>query len=93
MTRMTRWAAVVFTGVWALLAAQGAETAPVTAVLQADAARCAAMMKGDGAALAALLSEELRFVHSDGRIELKGDYVKNLMAGDTEYREGEPAKR
>lgn len=45
------------------------------------------MMQGDGPALAALMSDELRFVHSDGRIELKADYVRNLMAGDTEYRE------
>ncbi len=64
---------------------RGAET-PVAAVLRADAARCAAMVKGDGGALAALMSEELRFVHSDGRIEFKATYVKNLLAGDTEYQ-------
>lgn len=42
-------------------------------------------MAGDGAALARLMSEELRFVHSDGRIESKADYVKNMLAGDTAY--------
>jgi hypothetical protein len=68
----------------ALLSA--ARAAPgVDAVLRADQARLAAMMAGDGAALAALLSDELRFVHSDGRIETKADYVKNLLAGDTAY--------
>lgn len=64
---------------------RGAET-PVAAVLRADAARCEAMVKGDGVALAALMSDALRFVHSDGRIELKAAYVKNMLAGDTEYQ-------
>jgi hypothetical protein len=63
---------------------EGAETA-ATAVGRADAARCAAMIKGDGAALAALLSDELQFVHSDGRLERKADYVRNMLAGDTAY--------
>ncbi|MBI5688789.1 MAG: nuclear transport factor 2 family protein [Verrucomicrobia bacterium] len=71
----------------ALGGGRAAESAAVAAVRQADAARCAAMMRGDGAALAGLLSEELRFVHSDGRLERKADYVRNLMAGDTEYRD------
>ena len=67
-----------------LSAARGAESA-VAAVLRADEARLAAMMAGDGAALGRLMSEELAFVHSDGRIESKADYVKNLLAGDTAY--------
>jgi hypothetical protein len=57
----------------------------VISALRADKARLAAMMKGDGEALARLMSDQLRFVHSDGRVESKADYVKNLMAGDTEY--------
>lgn len=72
---------------WAVAWVQAGETSAVAAALRADTARCGAMMKGDGAALAALMSDELRFVHSDGRIELKADYVRNLMAGDTEYRD------
>lgn len=61
-----------------------AEPAVISA-LRADKARIAAMVAGDGAALAALMSDQLRFVHSDGRVESKADYVKNLMAGDTQY--------
>lgn len=57
----------------------------VSGVLQADHARLSAMMAGDGAALGRVLSEELTFVHSDGRVESKAEYVKNLMAGDTAY--------
>ncbi|MSU47993.1 MAG: nuclear transport factor 2 family protein [Opitutus sp.] len=62
-----------------------AQDPAVSAVLRADQARLAAMMAGDGAALGRLMSEELRFVHSDGRVESKADYVKNMMAGDTAY--------
>ena len=43
------------------------------------------MMAGDGAALGKLMSEELVFVHSDGRHESKADYVRNVMAGNTAY--------
>lgn len=62
-----------------------ASEAPTQAVMRADHARLAAMMAGDGAALGRVLSEELTFVHSDGRVESKAEYVKNLMAGDTAY--------
>lgn len=79
--------AVAWVALWAAGGLHAGESAAVAAALRADLARCAAMMQGDGPALAALMSDELRFVHSDGRIELKADYVRNLMAGDTEYRE------
>lgn len=50
------------------------------------------MMAGDGAALGKLMSEELAFVHSDGRIESKTAYVKNMLAGDTQYAEAKTAE-
>lgn len=62
-----------------------AESAAAQAVRRADQARLTAMMAGDGKALAGLMSDELRFVHSDGRMEMKDSYVKNLLAGDTAY--------
>lgn len=64
--------------------ASAAESAAET-VLKLDQARLAAMMAGDGTKLRALFSEELVFVHSDGRAEAKADYVKNMLAGDTQY--------
>lgn len=67
-------------------ALRAAET-PVAAVLRADQARLTAMMAGDGAALGKLMSDELAFVHSDGRVESKTDYVKNMLAGDTAYKD------
>jgi hypothetical protein len=65
--------------------AHAAESSAVAAVRRADQARLAAMMAGDGTALGKLMSDELKFVHSDGRVESKADYVKNVMAGDTAY--------
>jgi ketosteroid isomerase-like protein len=62
-----------------------AADASVDAVLRADEVRLKAMMAGDATALAAVFSDELVFVHSDGRREPKRDYVKNLTAGDTAY--------
>jgi hypothetical protein len=58
---------------------------PVISAVRADKARLTAMMAGDGEALGRLMSDQLRFVHSDGRVESKLDYVKNMMAGDTQY--------
>ena len=54
------------------MVARAAESS-VAAALRADHARLAAMMAGDGAALGRLMSDELRFVHSDGRVEAKAD--------------------
>jgi ketosteroid isomerase-like protein len=63
---------------------RGAET-PIETVLRIDSSRLQAMMAGDGAALARVFSDELIFVHSDGRLETKAEYVRNLLAGDTAY--------
>ena len=73
------------------MVARAAESS-VAAALRADHARLAAMMAGDGAALGRLMSDELRFVHSDGRIETKADYVKNMMAGDTAYADAKTSE-
>jgi ketosteroid isomerase-like protein len=67
-----------------VLVVRGAET-PVEAVLRIDAARLAAMMAGDSAALGRVFSDEIVFIHSDGRSENKADYIKNMTAGDTAY--------
>ena len=83
MSVLRRFAAVLMFGV-VCLGMSAAET-PAEVVLQADQARLAAMMAGDAAGLGRLMSQALVFVHSDGRIESKADYVKNLLAGDTAY--------
>jgi ketosteroid isomerase-like protein len=70
---------------WAMMSAVRAAEASVDLVLAADAARLKAMAASDGATLAKVLSDEVIFIHSDGRAEAKADYVKNLTAGDTAY--------
>lgn len=73
------------------LLARAADSAAQT-VLRLDQERLAAMMAGDGAKLRALFSEELVFVHSDGRSESKVDYVKNMLAGDTQYADAKTSE-
>ena len=87
---LARWAVAVLVGGF-LAQSAWAEPAVISA-LRADKARLAAMMAGDGQALAELMSDQLRFVHSDGRVESKGDYVKNLMAGDTAYADAKTSE-
>ena len=48
------------------------------AVLAAEAARGEALRKGDANGLAILLSEDLRYVHSNGRFQRKADAVGEL---------------
>ncbi len=88
-TRLRRWLAVFVFGVTSFVL-RAAEM-PTEAVLTADQARLAAMMAGEAAALGRLLSEELIFVHSDGRTESKANYVKNMLAGDTAYADAKTA--
>jgi hypothetical protein len=64
--------------------AQAAES-PTEAVLRIDALRLEAMMAGDGAALGRVFSDEIVFIHSDGRSEGKSAYIKAMTAGDTGY--------
>jgi hypothetical protein len=82
-----RWLMVAAVMLGALRAAE----TPVEVVLKTDQARLAAMMAGDGTALGRLMSEELVFVHSDGRTESKAAYVTNMLAGDTQYADAKTA--
>lgn len=66
------------------VAARSAES-PVEIVLHSDQARLKAMAAADGTALGKILSDEVIFVHSDGRNESKADYIRNMIAGDTAY--------
>jgi hypothetical protein len=84
-------AALMFTVAVNVVHAARAEPAVIAAV-KADKARLAAMMARDGEALGQLMSDQLRFVHSDGRVESKTDYVKNLMAGDTAYADAKTSE-
>ena len=79
------WRALLLVGWLAGAVAHGADAAGEAAVLRADQARLAAMMASDGPALGRIFSDDVLFVHSDGRVETKADYIKNMTAQDTAY--------
>jgi hypothetical protein len=82
MKRLLRYLALSLIGL--TIVARAAES-PTGIVLRLDADRLKAMGAGDGVALGKILSDEMVFVHSDGRSESKPDYIKNMTAGDTAY--------
>ena len=55
-----------------------AGTGSTGAVLAAEAARGEALRKGDAPTLASLLSDDLRYTHSNGKLERKSDAVGDL---------------
>lgn len=55
-----------------------AGTGSTEAVLAAEAARGEALRRGDANALASLLSDDLRYTHSNGKFEKKSDTVGDL---------------
>lgn len=57
----------------------------LTAVAEADAARLVAMAAGDVAALDRLLSDDCRYVHSNGSVDTKAEYLDKLRDGTYGY--------
>ncbi len=55
------------------------------AVIAAAQARAAALLRGDAAALGAVLSDDLRCIHSTGRVETKAEAVADLAAKRVAY--------
>ena len=60
-------------------------TAALQAVLQAESQRAQAMREGDVAALQALLSDELVYVHSSAASDSKSSYLAKLHSGAMRY--------
>jgi hypothetical protein len=58
---------------------------PYEALVALDDARVAAMKAGDRAALAAILSDDLRYAHSNGLVDDKESFVGLLASGETKY--------
>jgi ketosteroid isomerase-like protein len=82
------WLGIVVVVLGLLYFPQGepnSDSAAVAVVKRTDLARLEAMRQGDGAALARIFSDEIVFIHSDGRSEGKESYIKNMTAGDTAY--------
>lgn len=64
--------------------ATAAEPAP-DAVRAADDARVAAMLNPDKAILDAVLSDELRYAHSNGKVDTKASLTASLLGGEAKY--------
>ena len=62
-----------------------AEGAALTAVKAADDARVAAMLNPDKAVLDAVLSEDLRYAHSNGKVDTKATLIASLLGGEAKY--------
>jgi len=56
-------------------------------------ARVAALVAGDVAALGAILSDDLHYVHSNGVADTKEAFLANLVSGKTKYVEYAPGER
>jgi len=56
-------------------------------------ARIAALVAGDVAALGAILSDDLHYVHSSGVADTKKAFLANLVSGKTKYVEYVPGER
>jgi ketosteroid isomerase-like protein len=70
-----------------------AETAdPRQEVLAADARRFAAMVQGDLAALENLLTEDLTYTHSSGKVETRTEILESLRSGRLRYLAAEPSE-
>jgi len=55
------------------------------AVRAADDARVAAMLNPDKAVLDAVLSEDLRYAHSNGKVDTKATLIASLLGGEAKY--------
>lgn len=67
-----------------LVAAASATEAPLP-VLQADAARIEAMLANDAAALERLLTADCLYVHSNGVVQTKREFLRALAGGSMRY--------
>lgn len=74
----------------ATLAAFAAE-ASGREVLESQDRRFAAMVAGDGAALAPLLADDLTYTHSNGRVETREQFLESIRSKALQYRSIEPA--
>lgn len=62
-----------------------ADEAKLAAVSAADDARVAAMKAADKDKLTAIFSDELRYAHSSGVVDLKAGFIDILVSGKTKY--------
>lgn len=93
MKNLICWCCYLGLAFTSLFAAAGSEDAVIAAVTAADEARMAAMKSADPAALDAILSDELRYAHSNGKVDTKAVLVDTLVSKRTVYESFEYRER
>jgi hypothetical protein len=66
-------------------AAAAADDAKLAAVTAADDARVAAMLTPNQATLDQVLSDDLRYAHSNGKVDTKASLTASLLGGEAKY--------
>jgi ketosteroid isomerase-like protein len=79
-------ASVTFTALLLLTACTHLNSAPPESVEQVERRRFAAMVAQDVATLEPMLAEELRYVHSNGQLENKAQFLETIRSGRLRYR-------
>lgn len=82
--RLLSLTACLFASATTLLFAASAGDAAIAGVLAADQARSAALLAADAKALDRLLAEDLRYTHSNGKVETKAIHI-GAFAGGLRY--------
>jgi len=59
---------------------------PQAELLAVERERLRAMIAGDGAALEALLADDLTYTHSTGRVDSKAELIRAIASGRVRYR-------
>ena len=80
---MRRWFGLVLLG---LAGSAGAADPQEAAVRKAEEARIAATLKGDVAALQALLAEGMTYVHSSAKLETRQEFLDLIKTGYYQYK-------
>ena len=65
--------------------ATAAEDPKITALTAVDDVRVAAMLKPSKATLDTVLSDDLRYAHSNGKVDTKASLTASLLGGDAKY--------
>jgi hypothetical protein len=65
--------------------ATAAEEPKIAALTAVDDARVAAMLKPSKAVLDTVLSDDLRYAHSNGKVDTKASLTASLLGGDAKY--------
>jgi len=66
-------------------AAAAADDAKLAAITAADDARVAAMLTPNQATLDMVLSDDLRYAHSNGKVDTKASLTASLLGGEAKY--------